>query len=130
MLPRIAMVATLLVVCSSAFAAGDTHPSVKIEDLVQVQGIRDNVLAGVGLVVGLNGTGDNSLATKQAVANLLSKMDIHVNPNDVGQGNAALVSVTATLPPDLHSGARIDVVVSASGKCSSLSGGQLLQTPL
>ncbi|MFO0982173.1 MAG: flagellar basal body P-ring protein FlgI [Planctomycetota bacterium] len=108
----------------------DARPTVKIDDLVEVQGIRENQLTGVGLVVGLNGTGDNSTLTKSAVANLLSKMDIHVKPNDVGQGNVAMVQVTATLPANMGNGGRIDVVVSAMSKSSSLSGGQLVQAPL
>ncbi|PPR79880.1 MAG: Flagellar P-ring protein [Alphaproteobacteria bacterium MarineAlpha3_Bin5] len=105
----------------------------RIKDIVDVEGVRDNMLVGYGLVVGLNGTGD-SLATghftKQSLQAMLNRLG--VKPTDAGlsSDNVAAVMVTANLPPFQRQGARIDVTVSALGDASSLLGGTLLVTPL
>jgi flagellar P-ring protein precursor FlgI len=106
--------------------------AVRIKDAAQFQGVRDNQLIGYGLVVGLNGTGDKSqsLFTVRSMANLLTRMGIDIKASEVKPKNVAAVIVTATLPPFIKSGARIDVTLSSLGDASSLQGGTLLLTPL
>lgn len=104
----------------------------RLQDIAVVQGVRGNQLIGVGLVVGLAGTGDgtNITFTPQAVTAMLERFHITVPPGQLQLKNVAFVSVTATLPPFVHSGSAIDVTVSSMGDAKSLQGGTLLQTPL
>ncbi len=106
------------------------NASVRIGDLTHVKGIRENALWGTGLVVGLNDTGDSANATRQALRNLLEKQNLNLSVQDLDDGSAALVMVTATLPPFSREGDRIDVRVAATGGAESLFGGTLLFTPL
>lgn len=106
----------------------------KIRDLTSIQGIRDNPLIGYGLIVGLDGTGDQSTQapfTKQSLNNMLSQLGVSVH-SDINMHikNVAAVIVTANLPPFSHTGEKIDVVVSSMGNAKSLKGGTLLMTPL
>lgn len=105
---------------------------VRIKDVATVQGVRDNQLQGVGLVVGLAGTGDSTTVdfTRQAVVSYLRRNNISVGLDGAETDNAALVLVTATLPPFAKAGSTISVTVSALGDAESLQGGTLLQTPL
>lgn len=107
-------------------------PLVRIKDITRVKGVRDNQLLGYGLVVGLNGTGDSksSQFTVQSVANMLRNFGITVNPSQLGVKNVAAVMVTATLPPFIHEGSKIDVTLSSIGDADNLQGGTLLMTPL
>jgi len=109
-----------------------TLPAVgeRIKDIVDIQGIRGNPLWGYGLVVGLNGTGDDSPASRRALANILRRTGLVLKPEDVKSKNIASVMVTAQLPPFARKGATLDVTVSAMGSASSLQGGTLLMTPL
>ncbi len=105
----------------------------RIKDVVTVQGIRDNVLIGYGLVVGLSGTGDklnNSVFTEKSLRSFMDKIGVNVSGEKLNVKNVAAVTVTATLPPFSRSGSRIDVTVSALGDASSLQGGILIVTPL
>jgi flagellar P-ring protein precursor FlgI len=104
----------------------------RLKDIAVVQGVRGNQLYGVGLVIGLSGTGDgtNVPFTPQAVAAMLQKMGITVPTGSLQLKNVAFVGITATLPPFVHSGNTIDVTVSSMGDAKSLQGGTLLQTPL
>jgi flagellar P-ring protein precursor FlgI len=106
--------------------------AVRIKDIASIQGVRRNQLLGYGLVVGLDGTGDDDKTefTIQSVASMLEKMGIVVNPEDVDIDNVAGVMVTANLPAFAKVGTRIDVVVSSIGNAESLQGGTLLMTPL
>ncbi len=107
--------------------------SSRIKDIIEFEGVRDNMLVGYGLVVGLNGTGD-SLSdghfTKQSLQAMLNRLG--VKPTDAGldSNNVAAVMVTATLPPFARLGIRIDVTVSSIGDSESLLGGTLLVTPI
>ncbi len=103
---------------------------VRIKDLAKLQGVRANQLNGIGLVVGLNGTGDASKANAQLVANALAKWGINLSLSDLKVKNIAAVVLTANLPPYLHQGETLDVQVSSLGDAKSLQGGILLQTPL
>jgi flagellar P-ring protein precursor FlgI len=105
----------------------------RIKDIVSVEGIRDNMLVGYGLVVGLNGTGDNlrnSPFTEQGLTDFLSRLGIDAKGSNLQTRNIAAVSVTASLPAFSRSGNKIDIVVSTMGDSKSLAGGTLLATPL
>lgn len=107
-------------------------PIVRVKDVARVQGDRENQVFGLGLVVGLQGTGDGSgsRANIQMIANMLEGFGISVSPNDLRMRNIAAVMVTADLPTSLRTGDRLDVTVSSIGDARSLQGGFLLQTPL
>lgn len=106
----------------------------KIRDLTSIEGIRDNQLIGYGLIVGLDGTGDQSIQapfTSQSLNNMLAQLGVSISPNTNMQlKNVAAVIVTANLPPFSHAGEQIDVFVSSIGNAKSLRGGTLLMTPL
>ena len=106
----------------------------RIRDLATVQGVRSNSLMGYGLVVGLDGTGDQTMQapfTGQSLNNMLSQLGITVPAGTNMQlKNIAAVMVTAELPPFARSGDKIDIVVSSLGNAKSLRGGTLLMTPL
>jgi len=112
--------------------AAPTSPVVRIKDITRVQGVRDNQLVGLGLVVGLDGTGDGaaSQANIQMVTNMLQQLGIFLNSDYLRFRNVAAVMVTADLPAFARPGSRIDVTVSSIGDARSLQGGVLLQTPL
>lgn len=105
----------------------------RIKDIVYFEGIRDNVLIGYGLVVGLNGTGDNlknSVFTEKGLSDFLEKLGINTRGSNLKTKNVAAVMVTATLPPFPRVGSRIMVDVSTIGDAKSVKGGTLLATPL
>ena len=105
---------------------------VKIKDISNIVGVRENQLIGYGLIVGLNKTGDGTTSkfTLQTIANMLQTMNIKLNPKDIKSKNVAAVVVTATLPPFARQGDKIDVIVSSIGDAKSIEGGTLLMTPL
>jgi flagellar P-ring protein precursor FlgI len=113
-------------------AAGADGASVRLKDIARIQGVRDNALAGYGIVIGLSGSGDSAKnrVTVQSVANTLSHYGINVGPGDLSARNVAAVMVTATLPAFAESGQKLDVEVSSLGDARSLTGGMLLLTPL
>ncbi|MEL7537871.1 MAG: flagellar basal body P-ring protein FlgI [Pseudomonadota bacterium] len=106
----------------------------RIKDLAQVAGVRSNALIGYGLVVGLDGTGDQTAQvpfTVQSLNNMLTQFGITLPDNVVPQlQNVAAVSVHAELPPFAKTGSKIDVTVASIGNAGSLRGGSLLLTPL
>jgi flagellar P-ring protein precursor FlgI len=104
--------------------------SVRISDLVEIEGVRDNQLQGLGLVVGLAGTGDKGNAARQALSNFIKRNQLNVDAADVDIGNVALVTVTCTLKRWAKAGTTTDVTVQSVNGASSLFGGTLLQTPL
>jgi len=125
-----AMLSTLGFAAAPAQAAAGLT---RIKDIVEFEGVRDNMLIGYGLVVGLNGTGDslnNSPFTEQSIIGMLDRLGVNVRDNKLNTKNIAAVMVTATLPPFTNQGARIDVSISAMGDSKSLQGGTLLVTPL
>ncbi len=112
----------------AAFAA-----TTRIKDIVNIEGVRDNMLIGYGLVVGLNGTGDklnNSPFTSQSLKAMLERLGVSVRGQNLNTGNVAAVMVTANMPPFSSQGSKIDVTVSTLGDAKSLQGGTLLVTPL
>lgn len=107
--------------------------SVRIKDLVEVDGVRSNDLVGYGLVVGLNGTGDglrNSPFTEEIMSNILERLGVNVTGEQFRPRNVAAVLVTGSLPPFARIGSQIDITVSAIGDAKSLLGGTLIMTPL
>jgi flagellar P-ring protein precursor FlgI len=102
----------------------------RIKDIASFEGVRENQVIGYGLVVGLDGVGDKGNATEEIIANMLQRMGVTVNYNDIKSKNAAVVMVTANLPPFPKPGVRVDAVVSTLGDAKSLQGGTLLLTPL
>lgn len=106
----------------------------RIKDLAQVAGVRDNQLVGYGLVVGLDGTGDQTAQTQftiQSIRNMLNQLGVTLPPTANPQlKNVAAVMVHATLPPFAKPGNTIDVTVSSIGNAKSLRGGSLVLTPL
>lgn len=105
----------------------------RLKDIVEFEGVRDNMLVGYGLVVGLNNTGDTLKTghfTKQSLQSMLNRMGVKPTDNGLDSKNVAAVMVTAALPAFARQGGRIDVTVSALGDSSSLLGGTLLVTPL
>lgn len=106
----------------------------RLRDLVDIQGVRDNPLIGYGLVVGLDGTGDQTTQTPfttQSLKNMLSQLGITVpSGTNMQLKNVAAVMVTANYPAFARAGQGIDVVVSSMGSAKSLRGGTLLMTPL
>lgn len=105
----------------------------RIKDIAAVEGVRENLLVGHGLVVGLNGTGDNlknAVFTEKGLTDFLERLGVNVQGANIKTKNIAAVTVTASLPPFARQGTRIDVKVSALGDAKSLRGGTLLATPL
>lgn len=112
-----------------------TAQAERLKDIASIQGVRSNQLIGYGLVVGLNGTGDQTTQTPftlQTFNNMLSQFGIKVPANigSVQLKNVAAVSIHADLPPFAKPGQTIDITVSSIGNAKSLRGGSLLMTPL
>ncbi len=111
----------------------DAVMSVRVKDLADIEGVRSNQLIGYGLVVGLNRTGDRvqqNIYARQTLQNLLERMGISTTSAGLKPENIATVMVTATLPPFVRPGSKIDVTVSSIGDAKSLQGGTLILTPL
>ena len=106
----------------------------RLKDLASIQGVRDNPLIGYGLMVGLDGSGDQTMQTPfttQSLTNMLGQLGVTVPPGTNMQlKNVAAVMVTAALPPFVRPGQTIDITVSSMGNAKSLRGGTLLMTPL
>jgi flagellar P-ring protein precursor FlgI len=112
-------------------APGASHGvTVRIGDLVAVRGQEENQIQGIGLVTGLAGTGDSTIAARQAIINLLKTQNIVLDLQAVSSSNAAVVLVQATLEPGIKPGRQMDVRVSSLYDCESLVGGTLLATEL
>lgn len=132
---RSMLIALLALLASMPLWAAPPAPgelNVPIGAITTVAGIRDNLLVGYGLVVGLNGTGDRfqTRFTTQTLANVLQKMGVTIPAQEVMIYNVAAVFVTATLPPFARPGMHIDVTVSSTGDARSLAGGLLLLSAL
>jgi len=107
--------------------------SSRIKDIADFEGIRENQLVGYGLIVGLNGTGDNIKSidfTKESLISMLDQIGINARGGQIKSKNVAAVMVTANLPAFARQGSKIDVFVSAVGDAKNLQGGTLLATPL
>ncbi len=125
----------LLTCLSLLLAAWPVAAQVRIKDIADLEGVRDNQLVGYGLVVGLNGTGDkldNAVFTRESLVGMLERLGVNTRDQiaKLETKNIAAVMVTAELPPFGRSGSRIDVGISSLGDASNLTGGTLLVTPL
>lgn len=121
-----ALALPILVLASTAHAA-------RVRDIADLRGVRANDLIGYGLIVGLDGTGDDMGLTRQSLASFLDRLGVTLDEAEVKKmkpDNVAAVSVTAVLPPFASPGSRIDVLVSSIGNAKTLQGGTLLMTPL
>jgi flagellar P-ring protein precursor FlgI len=108
---------------------------VRIKDIADVEGVRDNQLVGYGLVVGLPGTGDRlrtAIFTRQSLVGMLERLGVNTRDQEtkLDTRNVAAVMVTANLPAFARPGSRLDVAVSSLGDATNLTGGTLLVTPL
>lgn len=115
------------------FHSNTANASVRIKDIVNVEGVRENMLVGYGIVVGLNGTGDklnNNAFTEQSLKAFLERLGVNTSASSLKTKNIAAVTVTASLPAFARNGSNIDINVSAIGDAKSLQGGVLLATPL
>jgi len=114
--------------------ASPTAGAERLKDLASIGGVRQNQLIGYGLVVGLDGSGDQTTQTPftvQSIINMLGNLGITLPPGQSLQlKNVAAVMVTSSLPPFARPGQQIDVTVSSMGNARSLKGGTLLMTPL
>jgi len=121
-----------LVAAALACLGARAAHSERLKDVADFQGVRSNQLAGYGVVVGLNGTGDDNLEyTLQSVRSAAQRLGVTLPPGArASLKNAAAVMLTAELPPFAKPGQRIDVTVAAIGKAKSLRGGILLMAPL
>ncbi len=125
--------AMLLLACAALIFPAHPAEAARVKDIVTFEGIRDNILLGYGLVVGLNGTGDklqNNAFTEQSLIAFLERQGVNTRGTDLKTRNVAAVTITATLPGFARAGSKIDVSVSAMGDSKSLLGGTLLATPL
>ena len=124
---------TVVLAAVLAVAPQPVFATSRVKDLVEVEGIRDNMLVGYGLVVDLNGTGDslkNAPFTQQSIQTMLERLGVNTRGTTMQTKNVAAVMVTASLHAFSAQGTRIDVSVSAMGDAKSLQGGTLLVTPL
>ncbi|MCL2683751.1 MAG: flagellar basal body P-ring protein FlgI [Synergistaceae bacterium] len=126
------MIALAAAICAAAVPsfAAPVQPMVRVKDIATVEGVRENQLVGMGLVVGLQGTGDKGPMASQMLSNMTGQFGVTMDPKQIRSKNAAVVTVTCQLSPFLSPGQNADVLVSAMGDAKSLEGGVLLQTPL
>jgi flagellar P-ring protein precursor FlgI len=127
---RAACLALLLLTAAGLCPAATD--AIRIKDIGKIAGWRENPLTGYGLVTGLAGTGDTSRnkATRQSIANMLSRFDMTVIADDLQSRNAAAVMVTASLSPFARPGDAVDVTITSIGDARSLVGGVLILAPL
>jgi flagellar P-ring protein precursor FlgI len=127
------LVAGVLVLAVTPLLFADNpNRRVLIRDITNVEGVRDNMLVGYGLVAGLHQTGDSQQTyfTVQTLANAMQKMGVLISPSQVEVKNVAAVFITASLPPFARPGGKLDVTVSSVGDAKSLVGGVLLMSAL
>ena len=114
----------LVLLCGSVQAS-------RIKDLAGIQGVRDNQLVGYGLVVGLDGTGDQTPFTNQTILNMLQQNGVNLPPGTNPKSkNVAAVMVTGSLEAFAQPGQTFDITVASIGTAKSMKGGTLLMTPL
>ena len=133
--PKFLGVMLLVLIQVFTAAVSPVSAQVRIKDIADIEGIRDNQLVGYGLVVGLNGTGDrldSAVFTRQSLIGMLERLGVNTRDQEskLQTKNVAAVMVTANLPAFARSGSRIDISISALGDAKDLTGGTLLVTPL
>lgn len=131
--PQIFIITLLVGITTMLTPILGAYATPRIKDIVSFEGIRENILVGYGLVVGLNGTGDNlnnTVFTEKGLQDFLTKLGINTKGTQLKTKNVAAVTITATLPPFSRHGSRVDISVSTLGDAKSIEGGTLLATPL
>ncbi len=128
-------IGALLAIAALVAIPAASEANSRIKDIAEFEGVRDNMLVGYGIVVGLNGTGDtlsSEIYTRQSLIGMLERLGVNVRDSaaSLSSQNIAAVMVTASLPAFSRQGSRMDVTVSALGTATSLLGGTLLVTPL
>lgn len=125
MITSLILIACNVLLLTSLFA----QVPVRIKDLADIGGLKENQIFGYGLVIGLQGSGDSRVRiTQSSLSNVLKNLGL--NEENIKTRNVAAVLITATLPPFARVGDRVDVTVSSIGDAKSLAGGVLLQSPL
>ena len=127
------IILTLTILCTGSMIwASSLSAAVRLKDVAQIRDQSEIQLIGMGLVVGLQGTGDgkNTQFTVRGIANMMKRMGIDVPATTIKVKNVAAVMVTATISPYVKPGGMFDVVVSSAGDAKSLEGGTLLRTLL
>ncbi len=123
-----------LVICAVCLSAATAGHAERLKDLASIQGVRQNQLIGYGLVVGLDGSGDQTTQTPftvQSVVSMLQQLGVNLpQATNLQLKNVAAVMVTTSLPPFAQPGQMLDITVSSMGNAKSLRGGTLLMTPL
>ncbi|KLO20924.1 MULTISPECIES: flagellar basal body P-ring protein FlgI [unclassified Marinitoga] len=117
------LILLLIIFSLSAFSA------IRLKDIAYFRGARDNQLFGIGVVTGLNGTGDSGKVTSELLTNMMKNLNINLQ-NAFTTKNSAVVFVFADIPAFYKEGMKLDIVVTAAGDSKSLEGGYLIQTPL
>ncbi|HVJ51109.1 MAG TPA: flagellar basal body P-ring protein FlgI [Aliidongia sp.] len=123
----------LALMIAAALSVGTAHATVRLKDIADFEGARENMLVGYGLVVGLNGTGDDltrDIFTRESLIGMLERLGVNARDPQLRTKNVAAVMVTGTLRADARQGSRIDITVSAVGDAANLQGGTLVVTPL
>ena len=123
------------VLLGPAFWGAPAAAQVRIKDIADIEGVRDNQIVGYGLVVGLPGTGDrlrSAIFTRQSLVGMLERLGVNTRDQEtrLDTRNVAAVMVTANFPAFARPGSRLDIAVSSLGDASNLTGGTLLVTPL
>jgi flagellar P-ring protein precursor FlgI len=125
---------TVFALCAALLGAAPLAQAERLKDLASIAGVRQNQLSGYGIVVGLDGTGDQTTQTPftvQSIMSMLQQKGVNLPPGTALQlKNVAAVMVTASLPAFAQPGQMIDITVSSIGNAKSLRGGTLLMTPL
>lgn len=121
-------------ICAACLLTAAAGHAERLKDLASIQGVRQNQLLGYGLVVGLDGSGDQTTQTPftvQSVISMLQQLGVNLpQATSLQLKNVAAVMVTTSLPPFAQPGQTLDVTVSSMGNAKSLRGGTLLMTPL
>lgn len=123
----------ILLLVSSFLFVTKAHSASRIKDIVYFEGIRENTLLGYGIVVGLNGSGDNlknSPFTEKGLSQFLSKLGINSAGTNLKTKNVAAVTITGNLPAFARSGSKFNVTLSTLGDAKSIEGGTLLAAPM
>jgi flagellar P-ring protein precursor FlgI len=127
-------ISSLLLLCAAFLGAAPLAQAERLKDMASIAGVRQNQLSGYGIVVGLDGTGDQTSQTPftvQSIQAMLQQKGVNLPPGTALQlKNVAAVMVTASLPAFAQPGQTIDITVSSIGNAKSLRGGTLLMTPL
>ncbi|HVJ35368.1 MAG TPA: flagellar basal body P-ring protein FlgI [Terriglobia bacterium] len=130
----LAVLLASLLVLPTTLVTSSAQATSRIKDIASFEGVRENQLVGYGLVVGLNGTGDDlkkkAVFTRESLIGMLDRLGVNARSTDLETKNVAAVMVTANLPPFARQGSGIDVTVSSLGDATSLQGGTLLVTPM